>query len=351
LIGEAERGELRDAFALQARFCRGLGSPLSAELLDDCVAQFDDRRSAVSQLFDDWQGDVTRDVVPLRLLGGVHALALAGRAPELAGHFPSTGGTLGEPGLCAAFRSVLAANLPELRDWLDRVPQTNEVLRSAGLIGGLLAIADRFGHPLRLRELGAAAGLNLHAPDYRYELGPHRWGDEHAALVLRTEWSGPAPALDAPLMVESRAGCDRNPIDVRDPTARLELQAFFWADQIQRHERLRTAIDGIQNAPPRIDRSEAPAWLEAELDRERPPAVTLVVYHSVFWSYLNPQDQTQIRDALQRAGRAATSDRPLAWLRAEEESPSHSLRLTCWPGGDEQRLANLHPHGAWVHWG
>jgi hypothetical protein len=60
--------------------------------------------------------DPGRTALALRMLGGVHALVLTGRAPELAIFYPSAGGTA-DPGAgaglaWAAMRRVLAEQLP-----------------------------------------------------------------------------------------------------------------------------------------------------------------------------------------------------------------------------------------------
>jgi hypothetical protein len=339
-----------EAFDVQARICRGIGSPLYADLLEHCVADLAEAASPLARLLEGWTGDLARDFVPLRVLGGVHALVLEGRAPELSSHYPSVGGTPHFPGCWRAFRATVSAHEEELRAWLDRVPQTNEVQRSASLLGGFLAIAQRFSQPLRLRELGASAGLNLLWNEHAYTLGPHRWGEPNAALHLRADWDGPAPDLDAPVSIEGRAGCDRHPIDLRDPAARRRLEAYFWADQVDRLERLRAAVERFLVDPPRLDRAEAPAWLAAELERGWPDGVCLVVFHSSFWGYLSDVDRAAIRDTLEQAGSRASESRPLAWLSADDDPPSMSLRLTCWPGGREERLARVHPHGRTIHW-
>src|SRR5262249_62273693 len=109
--------------------------------------------------------------------------------------------------------------------------QTNEVRRSAALLGGFLRVARETGLPLRLREIGSSAGLNLAWDRYRYELGPHRWGDPRAALVLAADWTGPAPDLAAKVRIASRAGCDVAPLDARDPATRQRLEAVGWPEQ------------------------------------------------------------------------------------------------------------------------
>ena len=50
-------------------------------------------------------------------------------------------------------------------------PQTNEVLRSAALLGGFLTVAEETGLPLRCLELGSSAGLNQSWDAYGYRLG------------------------------------------------------------------------------------------------------------------------------------------------------------------------------------
>lgn len=133
---------LVNAFEVQAQACAALGSPMYAELLASVV---DDIRS--SGTFADVLAGHEHDPGPsglaLRLLGGLHRLVLDGRAPELAAWYPSVGGTWD---ITAAWPEVLATSQRHaqyLRGMLDQPPQTNEVGRSAALIGGLLhLVAD-----------------------------------------------------------------------------------------------------------------------------------------------------------------------------------------------------------------
>ena len=54
------------------------------------------------------------------------------------------------------------------------------------------------------------------------------------------------------------------------------------------------------------------------------------------------------------AGESASEAAPFAWLRMEtdpgESGAMMTVRLTCWPGGEETLLAHVHPHGANVSW-
>ena len=300
---------------------------------------------------DDWRGDLARDFVPLRVLGGVHALVLSGEAPGLATHYPSAGGAPSFPAAWREFLAVIETFEPRLRDGLSSVPQTNEVARSCSLIGGFLRIADRFSHPLRLCELGASAGLNQYCDKHRYQLGDFSWGPEEAALTLRCDWRGGAPALAAPLSVAVRSGCDRAPIDLGEPADRIRLMSYFWPDQVERIERLRRAIDVALADPVKLTRANASDWLAAELEAGLPQNLTTVVFHSSFWSYLDDAEQAAIRRHIERAARMASDEAPLAWLRVEEDGPGVAIELTYWPGGVEERLGTASAHGAWVEWG
>jgi hypothetical protein len=341
------------AFDIQGRVCRGMGSPLYADLLQHCSEELTraEASSPLVRLLDDWRGDLARDFVPLRVLGGVHALVLAGQAPGLACHYPSVGGAPAFPAAWREFLAVLDTFPSRLRDALTRVPQTNEVARSCGLIGGFLRVAERFTHPLRLCELGASAGLNQYFDKHRYRLGEFAWGPDDAALTLRCDWRGGAPPLAAPLAVSIRSGCDRAPIDLTSDQDRIRLMSYFWADQIDRIERLRRAIDVALDDPVKLARANAADWLGAALAGELPEGLTTVVFHSSFWTYLSDADKAAISRHIERAAAAASEAAPLAWLRVEDDGPQVAIDLTYWPGGVEERLGTASAHGAWVEWG
>jgi hypothetical protein len=284
--------------------------------------------------------------VAIRLVGGLHALVRAGSAPGLAEFYPPNPapnpGRLGE-----ALSPILAG--PELLPWLDSPPQTNEVGRSAVLMSGLLAIADRFDLPMELLELGASAGLNLNLDRYACLLGGRRAGDRDSAVRLEPDWRGePPPASSA--MVAARRGVDLNPLDpVRDGA---RLLAYVWPDQRERLDRLEAAIALATAHPPPVERGEASRWLESRLAEPQPAGLTRVVLHSVAFQYFPADAQRRIAEAVAAAGAAADDQRPLAWLRYEKvpQERQYSLRLRLWPGGGDERLAWAHPHGTWINW-
>src|SRR5688572_24460621 len=175
-MNEARAG-VADRMRWQAQWCARLGSPLYADLLEHAAAEVERGGPAWTLLE---PGAAQPSLLPgaqaLRLMGAVHRLVLEGRAPGLARFYPSTGGTVG-PGVRAAFSDVLAEQQPALRDLVERPVQTNEVGRSAALLGGFLTVAAQTRLPLRLLEVGASAGLNLRWDSYFYTAGDRSWGD------------------------------------------------------------------------------------------------------------------------------------------------------------------------------
>ena len=341
--------EIERTFRQQATQCREMGSAIYADLLTRCADDFA-AGGLVARVVADWQGHPVLDNLPLRLVGAAHFLALDGRAPALAACLPSTGGRYAAEPAWRALREVLEAHAERVRVHLAEQVQTNEVRRCCALLGGFLAIARRFPAPLRLLEIGASAGLNQCFEQYRYELGPQRFGPADAPLTLACEWRGAALDLRGELVVASRAGCDVAPIDLANPAARLRLESFLWPDQLERLARLRAACDCALRAGVRIERMPAGAWLERELSapvRGR----TSVLFHSVMWTYVPEAERNRIGALVDAAGARATPEAPLAWLRMEGTHLEFcEVRLRTWPEGEDRQLARCHYHGAWVEW-
>jgi hypothetical protein len=337
------------AFEQQAGWCARLGSPFTATVLEILIEDIAAGGGAAA-LVAAWDGDPVADAVPLRLAGGLHALVLKGGAPDLAAHYPPNPAP-DRAALAKALGETLRQHVHALRRFIASPPQTNEVARSAVLLGGFLRIAEETRLPLRLLEIGASAGLNLLWDHYAYDLGGARWGNPSSAVRLKPDWHGAAPPISAPLTIASRAGCDIAPIDVKDGGQALRLRAYVWADQRERLARIEAAIRMAQVSGYAVDAADAAEWLDRQLAAPV-PGVATVVYHSIMWQYMPAASRARISDTLPSAGGAATVAAPLAWLRFEPEASDAipDLRLTLWPGGDEYRLATAHPHGSSIRW-
>ena len=301
-------------------------------------------------------GTPVEDALALRLLGGVHRMVLAGDAPDLARHYPSTGGDGDAAAAWWHLRDLLADPPAAVLDALTRPPQTNEVGRSASLVPGFLHVAKSTGLPLRLLELGASAGLNLRVDRYRYEQDGAGWGDPASAVRFEDLWPDAKPPLATPATISSRAGCDQDPIDAARPEAALTLLSYIWPDQEHRLERTRAALAVAADFPVDITRAAIDDWLPEQLVTPV-PGVTTVVFHSIVWQYLSDATRARILAALDDAGARATENAPLAYLRLEPSPETYfpaELRLTRWPGARRadvgDRLATSGFHFGPVTW-
>jgi len=346
---EAVQALVREAFNEQAGWCTKLGSPFTALLCSTLAERLDDSTLIGSRILA-WPGDPTGqgDALPLRVCGALHGLARANQEPELAALYREAPQRASAEDLWRTIQGVLARNTPHFEAYLATAPQTNEVGRSAVLMCGFLEIAKRCDLPLQLFEIGCSAGLNLIADRYRYRFGATEWGDPSAALLLEPQWRGPAPPVDAHLRVAERSGCDVAPLDVTVEAERARLVSYVWADQIDRLQRLQSAMDTALRDPPKLERMEAADWVE-----QRIPVLPTtrgqvrVLFHSVVWRYFPPETQRRIEAHMERCGAQAHIDTPLAWLRFElvNSAPGASLTLRFWPGGKETLLALAQPHG------
>jgi hypothetical protein len=329
----------------QARTCRAAGSPLYEQLL--AAAAVDVERGGPC-----WRVVrhelPRRTALPLRFMGAVHRLVLAGEAPQLAAFYPSATDQpdQGDPWL--VFAAVVEEHADALRELVKQPNQTNEVRRSAPLACGFLLIAHETGLPVRLLELGASAGLNLRWDHYYYRAGNRVWGEPDSAVVL-DDFAGPCPALAGSAQIVERRGCDVIPIDAASPEAALTLRSLVWADHVDRLRLLEAALAVAAEAPIELDRESASSWLPRQL-RSPHPNVATVVFHSYVEQFFGVVAAARIRATLASAARRATSQAPLAYLKLEPEGGQLLLRLTVWPGGTERVLASCTHHGADVQW-
>jgi hypothetical protein len=344
------------AIRLQAQACVVFGSAFSGAVLERAADDLE-QGGPTAAILAPWADATTRalmsDAVPIRLLGALHDVALSGEAPALSAAYPASDRSGDVDAAWTEARAVIADRPHRISTFMAHEPQTNEVRRSAWLIGGFLTIAAETGLPLRCFEVGASAGLNQLWDRFFYRLGDvAAWGDPASSVVIDTDWRGRAPPIDAPVRVIERAACDRAPIDLAGEIARRRLRAYVWADQIDRMRRLEAAIALGLAEGVRVDRDDAVAWTQARA-HPREGAAT-VLYHSVFWQYLPARSQAALTDAIRAHGARAEANAPFAWLRMEprpNDLATMDLRLTLWPRGEERVLALVHPHGAEVTWG
>jgi hypothetical protein len=332
----------------QAGICGDLGSELYRVLLEAAAGAVQGREPATKVVPTDDRAGEPEWAMPLRLMAAVHRLVLQGRASELAEFYPSVGG--GRPAVEApvAFFRTLKEHAEELPELIALPCQTNEVGRSAGLVLGFLEAAGSTGLPLRLLEIGTSASLNLRWDRFRYESGSAAWGPEGSPVRLVDRWDREPEVFANPAEVSERVGCDPNPIDPATEEGSLAIRASVWADQVERFKLLDGALEIAREVPAMVERAGAGEWLEWRLAAPV-HGVCTVVYHSVVWQYMTPDEQERVRAVITAAGKLSTGDAPVAWLRMEPEEVArlHKVDLTIWQGGEptHTRLATAGPHG------
>lgn len=342
--------ENREAFAIQEFYCRNMDAPIYARLCN-AIAQGIARDTRTGARILDWPGEPTRDALPLRFIGGLHALVQAGKDDELTAVFR---GDVTEPdAIVTVLNAALAAHDDELYPWLDGPPQTNEPGRSGALITGLLEIARRHGPRIELLEIGSSAGLNLLIDRYAFDLNGVKVGPADSPVTITPVWSGAAPEPAAIEFVSVR-GCDVRPLDATDPAVEARLAAYVWAETPLRAERLRKSIAMQRDHAVDLVRADAADWIEARLAEPQEAGVTRVLMHSVVWQYLPEAVADRVRTAMNAAGERATAERPLGWVMMEPDRAfAHQVvRVKSWPGfADWAMIATAHAHGTWVKYG
>ena len=327
-----------------------MGSPFTACLMEGLGRQID-RNTETGRIILDWQGspDALGDSVPLRLAGALHALVRRKRLPALAKLYPPNP-MPATAVLTDAAMGALDEVDAEICEWLQYVPQTNEVARSAALYPGLMVVAKKTNLPIDLLEIGASAGLNLLLDKYAYRLGDSTLGRRNSPVVLSPKWSGPLPN-GVEVTVRTRRGCDRNPLDVSNAAHRERLIAYIWADQQDRIARIESAIAIARENPPIIDAADAADWVDEIVGGRAEAGVTRVLYHSIAFQYFPDRTKRRIASRMKSAGKQCSYDTPLAWLEFEQyrdKGPHLTLRL--WPNGDEIILARADAHVQKVEW-
>ena len=324
----------------QAAGCSELGSPFYGALLD---AAADDMTQGgpVWRVLAGFESEPAGAAVALRLMGAVHRLVLDGTLPELAAHYPSTGGGGDADAAWPVFRRAVDGHRERVRELVQGGCQTNEVGRCTSLLGGFLEVAHRARLSLRILEIGASAGLNLRWDRYRYESQHGAWGDPESPVRFENPFAVPPP-LNRSADVVERKGCDLNPIDPSSEDGALALRSFVWADQLHRLSLLDGAIEAARDCEVVVERMEAADFLERELAQPT-PGVATVVFHSVFMQYVEDDSRARIASAIESARRFG-ADAPVHHLAMEPGQLTFEVRL------DGELVATTRPHGTGVRW-
>lgn len=290
-----------------------------------------------------------RSRLALRLLAAAHFRGLRGQAPQIASHYPSTGGDGDAAAAWPAILSDIRAHRDVYTALLERHVQTNEVARAMPVLGAMLAIAHRTRLPLRIFEIGSSAGLVMNFDRYAYEGEGWSWGHPASPLHLRNRIASGVPRhLDAPLTVQTRLGCDLHPLDASNPRDADTLLSFVWPDQRERFERLQAAIAVARVHPLSIEAADGLEWI---LRRAQPCAGAVnVALHTVITEHMPSNVRERLAQTMAAIGARAGATSPFAWVRMEPGEDGYETRVTLWPGSRELRLAISDGHAQNLRW-
>ncbi|MCJ2179972.1 DUF2332 domain-containing protein [Novosphingobium album (ex Hu et al. 2023)] len=339
----------RDYLLRQSGIARSLGSPFVGDVLAAARRQLF-RASELEALIAGWPGDPAASAMSLRLNAGLHALARRGTFPDLSALYAGI-----HQDFDRAVGEALELGERTLLVWMGHPTQTNEVRRSSAFMAALAVLANRYGLPVELLEIGASAGLNLLLDNYGHNLGGHTFGDPASPLQLAPQWQGAAPP-QADVRIASARGVDLRPLRLDDPHTRERLMSYVWPGDEVRSECLSQAMLLARDSIPVVDRANAVTWLADRLAQPQAPGTVRVVQHSMVMQYLPEEDLHAARDTIRAAGRRATPDRPLARMGLEWDlgRTEVSLTLSHWCGdsadGERITLAICHPYGASIDW-
>lgn len=335
----------------QARACAALGSPFMENLLS-ILAELWPISEELTAFCAEFEGDIgpSGHSLPLRLAGALHHLVLNDETHhDLRAVYPPN--TVTTTALRQVIRRIISDHEPAIIAFMQNAPQTNEIRRSAALRAATQFLLSQINKPLKLSELGASAGLNLHFPDYALDVSQRHYGSKEAAITLSPEWTG-APPPDQEITIAERRSVDLSPVDLGNPAMRLRLLAYLWPDQPERLERTMRALSLPRQT---VDRGDAVEWLAQRLTRPQ-KGVLHLIYHTIAWQYFPQNAQNTGRALLLDAGAKARPDTPFAWLgiEADGQKLGAHMQLTLWDGsvieGTRYSLGRMDFHGRWITW-
>jgi hypothetical protein len=234
--------------------------------------------------------------------------------------------------------------------------QTNVIQRCVCLLPAFATLVAEAtdDRPLAQIEIGPSAGLNLQWDRYRYVYptlpDAVTWGDPGSTVTLTTELRGgqPLPSLSPPLEVAWRTGIDVRPVDLADEDAVTWLRALIWPEHVERHARLRAAIEIARRDPIRLVQGDAVDALSGILAEA--PQETLLSVFATFALYQIPRDRLR---RLLASMQNASKQRDIAFVSIESSGATWSEAFLTWYRRGERatrKLAHCNPHGRWLEW-
>lgn len=300
-----------------------------------------------SAIFEEWARGVANDAEVLSL---IDELPLQKRQPNLVF---ACARLLGAPEVdYAGFRTWLMAHWASVAtEAKQRMTQTNEPRRCGAILPALGMIAAHTAQPIALLELGASAGLCLFPDHYSYRYG-QSWlhpADRPSRVRVDVQTKGAVPVPATLPEIVWRAGNDLHPLDVRDDADVRWLRTLVWPEQHERRERVDAAVEIVREDPPLLVAGDARERLD-ELATLAPPNAVLVIVTSAMLVYLPYRDRMRLVDAIRGRDAHWISLDGIGVLPDVDAQHPHPVRGDFTLSLDGVPLANVGPHGQFVHW-
>lgn len=288
----------------------------------------------------DWPGDhsPSAENAPLRFAGALHALRL--KCLALEDVYPPN--VVNDNSLWTATESAVRCHPEFILRWLDSPPQTNEVRRAAVILPALALLHQAYARPIELLELGTSAGLNLRADHFKLVLPNTILGNKESSVVVQPDWTGAEPPAVLPRIVR-RAGVDLSPLNPHSEDDTHRLLSYIWADQPERLDRTRAALEISRRVPAEISKGDAGIWLENQLNTRKPDRLR-VVLHTIARQYFSEQTSDRVDRALNNA------EGPIALVSMEPDGGSGARVSVTANGIGLEHSARAGFHGQWVNW-
>jgi hypothetical protein len=273
-----------------------------------------------------------------------------------------SGGSDADP--VALFRNLCLSHRAEVLAVMSaRRVQTNEVGRSALIGPALRWVADRYGEPIQLVDVGASAGLNLMCDRYHLDYAEHgSTGPSDAAVRISCRvMSGDPPIRSGLPRIDSRIGIDLDPPDLGNPDDARWLLACVWPDT-GRLERARQAVELARRHPPAVLRGDAVTALPDVLHGLGPGVACVLTTWAL--GFFPPEQRARFIEILCEEGKART----VVWIACEGpgivdlvdpgafpdygHGGANVMTAVAFDGGgtDPTFLGFVAPHGAWIDW-
>ena len=216
------------------------------------------------------------------LLSAVHYLLLGDTNHPLAAYFPTIATSpLPVAGAAGHMKDFCREHHDELVELLrTRTLQTTNPERAPQILFALEEVAKSIGAPFSIIEIGCSAGLLLLFDHYRYEFddGAHLGADDAEVVLSSFEFVNRKPPVPKAFpTISRRVGLDLNPIDLADPKERQWVLGCTVADQVDKFEALRRAVDYRAGVPLEVITGDAMNTLPPVLDAIEGP---VCIFHS-----------------------------------------------------------------------